>query len=117
MAWLQPRQAAKKSAREETFDAMEYVDSKVPLSWPVGKNSTQIVVFFFGGGTTLDILECQLFFWGKKLWKFWSLTKTCKTLSKNVMCENFRQGREKTKSVEFAWLVSEDTKCDASKSH
>ena len=27
-------QAAKKSAREETFDAMEYVDSKVPAaSW------------------------------------------------------------------------------------
>ena len=34
MAWLQPRQAAKKSAREETFDAMEYMDSKVPSCWP-----------------------------------------------------------------------------------
>lgn len=60
MAWLQPRQAAKKSAREETFDAMEYVDSKVPLSWPVGKNSTQIVVFFFLGG--------------EPLWTFWSVS-------------------------------------------
>lgn len=34
MAWLTGRQAAKKSAREETFDAMEYVDSKVPSCWP-----------------------------------------------------------------------------------
>ena len=54
MAWLGFSQAAKKSAREETFDAMEYVDSKVPLSWPVGKIASDRFVFV----------------WGKKLWKF-----------------------------------------------
>ena len=77
MAWLGFSQAAKKSAREETFDAMEYVDSKVPLSCQLE-----------------SIASDRCFFWGGNHSGNFGVLRFVR-LCQIVMCENFRPGKGK----------------------